>query len=150
MRARHSWISDDIPNRTTSTNYVSVDNLQMLQTARLVCSGQRPATATDSSKSAHTSLTPQTLTQSCSNLKSAISPAPGDLPAQPSTSSPGALRVRTHFISPPLRVVKSFHGKTSFGNKLRAATSGGTVQHAAKLENKREADGERSGVDNVD
>lgn len=123
MRARHSWVSGgvgggDLPNTppansTKTTNYVSVDNLQMLQTARLVCSGQRlPETAKNqSSKSTTTS---PALTQSCSNLKSVI-PA-----AQPSSSinSPGALRVRTHFISPPLRVVKSFHGKTSFGNKI--------------------------------
>lgn len=124
MRARHTWMSADIPNAsTTATNYVSVDNLQMLQTARLVCSGQQQqqfAPSTDSAKLAHSTVG-QTLTQSCSNLKSAI-PCTPSISIVPQSNSPGALRVRTHFINPPLRVVKSFHGKTSFGHNVEVDT----------------------------
>lgn len=131
MRSRHSWVSDN--TAATTANYVSVDNLQMLQSARVIYSGgdrRRPATASGGSpKAMHSALVAGTLTQSCTNLKTvAATVSPNDStvvvasPPPPLSSSPGALRVRTHFINPPLRVAKSFHGQTSFGGNQRQAS----------------------------
>lgn len=88
------------------TNFVSADNLQLLQNTSLIC-----GTATDLVTAVAVGSDETSKTKSCMNLKSCLGGG---------SSNPGAVVVKEKYIEPPLRVAKSFHGNTSFANKYKS------------------------------
>lgn len=108
MKIQKRWIgggSKDLPH----TNFVSADNLQLLQSATLVCSKDDTKKINPQTSSKLTGAAAGDKTKSCMNLK-----------AIAGGSNPGAVVVKEKFIEPPLRVAKSFHGNTSFANKYKS------------------------------
>lgn len=89
------------------TNFVSADNLQLLQSTTTLNCG----TATDLVNKVAAISDETSKTKSCMNLKSCLSGG---------SSNPGTVVVKEKFIEPPLRVAKSFHGNTSFANKYKS------------------------------
>lgn len=88
------------------TNFVSADNLQLLQNTTLI-----GGTTTDLVTTVAVGSDETSKTKSCMNLKSCLGGG---------SSNPGAVVVKEKFIEQPLRVAKSFHGNTSFANKYKS------------------------------